>query len=298
MAQAPPQSTSASPADFLPSSQPEVTHLWVVAVQTPLAQSRPVWHVLPDAHFLEHVPPQSTSASPAESTLSEQLSATQTVPSQKPLEQSAPVLHPWYSVHFTWQAPPQSTSVSPDVSFTSAQVEATHLPLAEQAAILQSAVSLQLLPTSHALPSAEHGPPQSRSVSPPSFTRSRQMDATHFPGAQVLPSHAPLAQSLAALQAWPTPHFLAQPPPQSMPASPADFLRSRHASKPHTPSRHWAEAQSFGTLQLCPFWHFVVHLPPQSVAPSSGSFFPFRHLGAQIPPRQAPSVQSLLALQC
>jgi hypothetical protein len=69
----------------------------------------------------------------------------------------------------------------------------------------------------------QSGPPQSTSVSPPSFTPSEQLAGAHLPDA-----HTFVLQSFGTLQPRPGAHALGHDPPQSMSVSSPSFTPSMH----------------------------------------------------------------------
>lgn len=167
--------TRPSPGLFASSWHASATHAWLVAPQYAEAQSAPAPQPFPTSHFAAHVPPQSTSVSPAESLLSWHAVATQAEPSQKVLVQSLGRAQPFPTAHFLEQLPPQSTSASPADRRRSSHAEATQL-LPLQWVLAQSGSLAQLFWRLHFF---LHGPPQSTSVSPASVTSSWQALAAH-----------------------------------------------------------------------------------------------------------------------
>src|SRR5262245_16613259 len=102
----------------------------------------------------------------------------------------------------------------------SMQVGAAHsLVLGLQKPLMQSAVTTQALPSMHF---GQVPPPQSTSVSLPSFTAFMQAET------QTLPMQKVLTQSVPALHALPFAHFVAHVPPQSTSDSVPSFLPSMH----------------------------------------------------------------------
>jgi hypothetical protein len=182
--QSPPQSTS----DSAPFSTVSVQlGAWHVPLQTELKQSELPRQSLPSSHF-EHDEPQSTSVSLSFLILSSQLESSHIPSLQTPLRQSLSVTHFRPASHFPHAAPPQSTSDSAPFCTTSEQLGSWHM-LCRQMWLAQSESALQPVspgvvhfestheplaqsaPIPHTLPSAQgvQLPPQSRSVSSPSF---------------------------------------------------------------------------------------------------------------------------------
>ena len=146
--------------------------------------------------------------------------------------QSWSILQPNVSAQAGQLGPPQSVDVSPWFGIMSEQLAGAHA-FETQSTLTQSA------PLVHALPvpqGAHDAPPQSWSVSLPSFRPSPQVAATHRLAAQI-----PLVQSVICPQARPStqaPHV----PPQSTSVSLPSF----------TPSVQLGAAQAPST-QACPF---------------------------------------------
>jgi hypothetical protein len=196
VAHVPPQSTSVSVPFFTVSVHAAALHFFVTLSQTPVAQSAPTAHVLLSAHFVAHVPPQSTSVSVPFLTVSLHAAALHffVVLSQTPLAQSVAAAHVLLSVHFE-HVPPQSTSVSAPFLIVSLQLMGRHFfVVLSQRPVAQSPATVQALPS----PQGEQLPPQSASVSVPFFTVSVQLGA-----AQTFALQTPLEQSPAPAQALP-----------------------------------------------------------------------------------------------
>jgi hypothetical protein len=121
-AQVPAQSTPPSVPFFTESAHVGVAQ--TPPVQTPLLQSPFTEHFLALAHFVVHVPPQSTSVSSPFCTVSLQDAALQTngLPEQTPVVQSVPIAQVFPTSHLLHEAPPQSTAVSLPFFTTSEQV--------------------------------------------------------------------------------------------------------------------------------------------------------------------------------
>src|SRR3954465_9254425 len=180
-AQEPPQSTSVSLLFLTPSVQLGTAQvLVVVPVHTPLAQSPAAAQTFPLAHFAHFGPPQLRSVSIPFLTASSQAGAAHSPPLHTPLAQSPPLVHILPSAQVGQAPPPQFRSVSAPFRAVSVHVGTAqvlvgvpvHTPLA------QSPATAQPLPSMHF---AQSGPPQSRSVSMPSFTTSEQVGAAHTP---------------------------------------------------------------------------------------------------------------------
>src|SRR3989344_2131575 len=102
---------------------------WPETHSSPLLQSSFNTHALPSLHFTGHGPPQSTSASPALSLPSEQISMSEHLPKlHDPLWQSEFSLHDLEFWHFVLHTPPQSTSASSWFFVLSEHVASAHLP--------------------------------------------------------------------------------------------------------------------------------------------------------------------------
>ncbi len=123
--------------------------------------------------------------------------------------------------------------------------------IGSQAPEAQSAGTAQESPTAHVFPCATQDPPQSTSVSVPSFTPSVQLAATQR---WVLPSHRPEVQSAGTPQATPFaqvfPSATQAAPPQSTPVSTPFFAPSVQvgcatgsALEPPPPPPHAASAR-------------------------------------------------------
>src|SRR5512145_1425947 len=97
-------------------------------------------------------------------------------------------------------------------------------------------------------------------------------------------------QSDAILQAFPTPHFVVQEPPQSTSVSVPFFARSLHAAAWQTLVLQTPLAQSEPVEQALPFAQVLVGAqpPPQSVSVS----VPFLVLSPQVAAWQIPPVQT------
>jgi hypothetical protein len=128
---------------------------------------------------------------------------------------------------------------------------------------------LQLLPLAH----GEQLPPQSTSLSLPSFTPSVQLAAL-----QTLAEQSALAQSLIAAHALPTAHFGQDGPPQSTSVSPAFFTPSVQVAA-QVFARHSAPLQSASFEQPSPVAH-TGHGPPQSTSVSPSFWMPSAHVPA------------------
>lgn len=196
---------------------------------TLLAQSAPERHFRPLPHFVAQQPavqlplPQSTSVSNPFCWPSGQLGAWHIPPAHTLLWQSAPVRHLFKSPHrghwgsgtFT---PPQSWSVSLPFLTPSLQLGGWQVPYVVgqfaplHTPLTQSPEEQQFLPSPQVAPQL---PPQSLSVSSPSFTMLAQV----FTETQIPPGQLPLAQSPAAEHFCPSAHFLPAAtqvvPPQS-----------------------------------------------------------------------------------
>jgi hypothetical protein len=100
------------------------------------------------------------------------------------------------------------------------------------------------------------------SVSAPFFTLSEQLATLHAPL-----WHTPLAQFAAAPQAFPSPHFVAQVPPQSTSDSAPFFTASEHVGTWHVPPTHTLLWHSEATEQYRPSLQ-ARQSPPQSMSVS------------------------------
>ena len=167
----PPQSTPVSASSLTPSWQRVATQVSVCALQMPDAQSLPILHALPVAHFAGHAPPQSRSVSSPFFTVSRQRLPMHlpVCALQRPERQSLalPQALPWPQA--MGHAPPQSTSTSVPFLRPSRHWLSTQVLLVAQKPVAQSAPVPQALPR----PQGPHLlPPQSKPVSSPSFTPS------------------------------------------------------------------------------------------------------------------------------
>jgi hypothetical protein len=221
VAQLPPQSTSVSVPFFTTSVQSGAEHVFAAALQTPFAQSPPSKQPLAFAHFVEQLPPQSTSVSLPFFTTSVQSGALQVLvaPSQMPLAQSVATAQVARAVHFA-QLPPQSTSVSLPFLTASAHPAPTQV-LPEQTFVVQSAAPTQAFPSAQ----GPQLPPQSTSVSVPFLTTSVQLVAAQTP-----PVQAPVEQSPATAHFLLSSHFFGHEPPQSTSVSDPFFTTSAHVA--------------------------------------------------------------------
>jgi hypothetical protein len=143
-----------------------------------------------------------------------------------------------------------------------------HTPLA------QSLATRHARPVAHVLPSASHtAPPQSLSVSLPSFTPS--LHETQVPG--LLPEQRLFAQSALAAQCRASAHGGHTPPPQSLSVSLPFFTRSAHVGGWQSVPEHTPLTQSPATAQCCcgeVSLHVAPHVPPQSTSVSPASLVP------------------------
>ena len=116
-------------------------------------------------------------------------------------------------------------------------------------------------------------PPQSMSVSLPSFCSSLHWLVTHT---WVLASHALLEQSASMTQPLSIPHGEQVPPPQSTPVSLPSLRWSAHwlATQMRSTPSHALLVQSPSTAHFCPVVQVAPQLPPQSTAVSSASLTP------------------------
>lgn len=237
--EAPPQSTSVSPALRTPSTHVGATQTPPCAEQTPEEQSAAEVQRKLSLHKAPgHAEaPQSTSASPPFLTPSEHDGAAhrpsppQTREAQsiadaqrKPTAQGGDPGH---------AAAPQSTSVSPAFFKPSEQVGTAHAPLAPQTPEAQSAAEEQAKPSLHSAP-GQAAAPQSTSVSSPFLTPSEHVGAAQAPS----PPQTPDEQSAAVEQSAPAPQG-SQPeagaPPQSTSVSPALRTPSTQVGATQTP---------------------------------------------------------------
>lgn len=163
-----------------------------------------------------------------------------------------------------------------------------------QTYVVQSVVPEQPLPGRQRL---HAGPPQSASVSVPSFCPFAQVAAApHVPNPfPCCPAQTPLAQSGAALHPLPTRHT-GHEPPQSTPVSSPSLTASVQVAARHTPLTQWLVTQSVALTQPFPFSHLAQapSAPPQSTSLSSMLRTPSVHDAAtQRPPVHSRSRQSL-----
>ena len=192
-----------------------------------------------------------------------------------------------YLVVQSAQAAPQQRSVSavqddPLAWNRLAQVKTQTLPPQDAVPFSTAAQSVPVEQPEPGAQAAAHPPPQSTSVSSPSFTWSVQ-EAAQTPFV-----HNPLMQLRPApSQAAPKPHFAGQLPPQSTSVSSPSFTPFEQALTAHLPSRHTPLAQSGAAAQATPLVHFCGQLPPQSTAVSD----PFRMPSPQVASRQVPRTQ-------
>jgi hypothetical protein len=220
-------------------------------------------------------PPQSTSLSLPSVTPSTQVgSGSAHAPlRQTAVMQSSQLLQAWSTPHGLQSCEPQSVAASSSSRTPSLQWGAgsTHSAwVREHTQPAQSRPARQW-------PSMGHGgqtrPPQSTSLSSPSFTPSLHAagGALHCPFTQ--PREA---QSAGTWHSWPSTQRAAQTgPPQSTSLSVPSTRVSAHASA-HTPDRHAPPLQSLALLQARPSPQ-PLQLPPQSTSLSSPSLTPSAH---------------------
>jgi hypothetical protein len=137
--------------------------------------------------------------------------------------------------------------------------------------------------------------PQSTSVSVPFLTPSEQLAAW-----QMLPTHTPLWQSLAAKQSLPLMHLLQVAPPQSMSVSVPFLIKSAQLDAWQTLPMHTPLWQSPADEHVLPVAHLEQLAPPQSTSVSVPFFTVSMHVGAWHTfglPEQTPLWQSVLTLQ-
>jgi acetyl esterase len=131
--------------------------------------------------------------------------------------------------------------------------------------------------TLHAFPKphfAQSGPPQSTSVSAPSFAPS-----AHAAPRQTFPWQMPLRQSAPDAHAFWFAHFGHAAPPQSVSDSPSFFTPSLQLGAAHLPFVQTMLEQSFAMMHVFPGSHLFVHDgPPQSMSVSSPFFTPSMHV--------------------
>jgi hypothetical protein len=179
---APPQSTSVSLPFFISSWHRFATHTFDVAAQNVETQSMDAEHFLPLSHGAQTPPPQSTSVSFPFFMPSWHCSETHTCVelSQSKLAQSELDMHALPTTHPGQLVPPQSTSVSPALKTPSSQDDATQSDVdALQYVDAQSAPDVHDFPVSH----FAQLPPQSTSLSVPSFSPFMQLGSTAMSGA-------------------------------------------------------------------------------------------------------------------
>jgi hypothetical protein len=131
-----------------------------------------------------------------------------------------------------------------------ADVRAAQTP-ARQLPVAQSASTSQVLPSAHG---GQASPPQSTSVSIPSFTQSAQLGDPGVTGSHVARVaaqrplvHVPLAQSAPSLQALPSAHGGQASPPQSTSVSVPFLTPSAHvgcAGAPPVPAQAAPEPEA------------------------------------------------------
>jgi hypothetical protein len=220
------------------------------------------------AHFVGHVPPQSTAVSEPFITPSVQLAPWQMLLVHTPLWQSAETVQPEPFGQFVAQVPPQSTPVSLPFFTPSVQVGVAH-------ALFVHTPLVQSPGTEHAAPFAHfvvQVPPQSTAVSEPFFTVS-----VHDAVWQTPAVHTPLAgstQSVAFAHFLPAPHAVHVPPPQSTSVSAPFWTLSLQPAPWQAPAVQTPLAQSVGKVHAEPVPHFEVHVPPQSMAVSEPFWTP------------------------
>jgi hypothetical protein len=114
----------------------------------------------------------------------------------------------------------------------------------------------------------QSGPPQSMSVSIPSFIPSLHCGVVQIPAMQPL-----LSQSTGFVQVFPAGQPMQTPPPQSTSDSPPFFTPSVQVGATHFPMLQKVLWQSLPTLQPRPVPQGLQE-PPQSLAVSSPSCLP------------------------
>jgi hypothetical protein len=181
--------------------------------QALLAQSVSAWQCRVRPQAAQVPPPQSTSVSLPSFLWSLHWFVTQVseLASQALLEQSVSTPQCSPVAQVAQVPPPQSTSVSTPSCLWSVHVLLAHLPVTKSHALLvQSVLARHHLPVAQARPVP---PPQSTSVSAPSFLWSTHRLATHF---NVTRSQALLAQAALLPQGpptgWPTQTLAVQSP--------------------------------------------------------------------------------------
>jgi hypothetical protein len=262
--QVPPQSTSVSLPFLIVSVHSGAAHAFVLAGQTPLAQSPPVAHPLPSAHRLPgaQVPPQSTSVSLPFLSASPHDGAAHTfVPAgQTRLLQSPATAQTLPSAHSGQLAPPQSMSVSVPFLMPSVQLAARHEPPIHTP-LSQSPAAVQLRPAAQR-GQPEVAPPQSRSVSLPFFTKSAQSAVVHDVAMQTkLAQSPPPAHFLPGAQAG-------HEPPQFTSDSEPFLTASMQDGAAQVPPMHTPLWQSPVAAQTLPSRHLPQAVPPQSTSVS------------------------------
>ena len=201
--------------------------------------------------------------------------------------QSAVMEHTFPSAHLAVQDPPQSTSVSLPSFTPSKQSPPTHLFVVRlQTPLVQSALAAQVRVLAQVKVSpSQYVPPQSVSVSIPSFIPSWQVVATHL----LVPKlQTPLVQSLLETQFSPLAHLKPSPsqviPPQSTSVSTASLIPSGHDATWQT----WVASLQYGA----PLGQSALALQPQTPVKQSLPRFPF----AQTVPHAPQLLTSVFAL--
>ncbi len=229
-------------------------------------QSVSTLHFRPLPQAVQTPPPQSTSVSAPSFWWSAHWLPTQRCarPSHAFEVQSVSPRHFLLSAHVGQVPPPQSTSVSLPSCCASVHWLVAHLPVT-----LSHALSTQSPLTRHPLPTAQGEqvpPPQSMSVSLPSFCPSLHWLASHT---CAVASHAVVVQSLSMRHFLPSAQAAQTLPPQSVSVSlPSSW-----------PSLHWLEVHSI----------VVPSQAPEVQSPPTLHFLPTTHPG-QVPPPQSTSV--------